>query len=191
MTKKVEPAPRSRSIEITRSKLQFGSVRRRRWTGTLERARASRSAARPRPASACDFSRAAAPRTPIGVQRQGVSTSCVSATANFAPPQRGGSAPSRFRSRSSGGSSGSRHEADAGNRPCWSRGPVRSSTRARWKNASAISSPWGRSPRSTCSQASGLQLDFRVRSSQRLQHPAARAPGRSPARTLPGRIGRR
>ena len=147
MTKKVDATPRAASIRKIRSKRQFGSVRRSLWAGTAARARASRAAARGRPAPTWPFSRAAAPRTPRRVQRHGTSTSCVSATAKRAPRQRGGSRRSRRRSRSSGGSIGSRHDADPGNRPCGSRTtPFRSSTRARWKNASASSSPCGRSP---------------------------------------------
>ena len=50
-----------------------------------------------------------APRTPIRVQRHGMSTSWLRAIAKRAPNHRGGSIPRRCRSRSSGGSSGSRH----------------------------------------------------------------------------------
>ncbi len=47
---------------------------------------ASRAAGPRRLASTCDLRRAAEPRTPSGVQRQGTSTSCVRATAKRAPP---------------------------------------------------------------------------------------------------------
>ena len=53
---------------------------------------------------------------------------------------------------------------------------ARSSIRARWKNASARSSPSGRSPRSTCSQAASpvrhVVAEAEVVGADRVEHPA-------------------
>jgi hypothetical protein len=150
----VDDASQRRSSARMRSKLQNGSVPLALWSGQTASERSSRRPERARPPSRSAFARAAAPRSPAEAHFQGVSTSWVSATAKRAPPQRGGSMPSRRRRRSRGGSRGSSAETAARNRSCSSRAPFRSSIRARWKNASASSSPSGRSPRSTCSQAS-------------------------------------
>ena len=139
-----------------RSKLQYGSVPRILCTAAPASPRSSRSPEPTRPVRKSLLARAAAPFTPRLVHFQGTSTSCVSATANRAPLHRGGSIPRRRRSLSTGGSSGSRHDDDARKRSCSSRVPFSSSRRARWKNASARSSPPGRSPRSTSSHASAL-----------------------------------
>ena len=97
------------------SKLQFGSVPRSLWSGTPASPRARFHASPPSRASTASFRPRAPPRIPCRVQRHGMSTSWLSATAKRAPPpHRGGSTPSERRKRSSGGSSGSRQEADGG-----------------------------------------------------------------------------
>ena len=141
---------------------------------------ASRSAGPTRACSALRLTRAAAPRSPMRVQRQGVSTSCVSATCSAVVGHAEGA-----RSRSSGGSSGSRHDHSARKRPCSSRGPFRSSTRARWKNPAAISSPVGSSPRSTFSQAERVVGDV-VAEAELASRRSSRAPSVRGARRLPG-----
>src|SRR5437660_2205840 len=153
MTKNVERAPWARSSATISSKRQFGSLRRSLCSGTRASPRASCSAGPTRPPRAWPLRRAAAPSIPILVHFQGRSTSCVSATAKRASLYCGAGSPRSRRSRSSGGSSGSRLEEDAKKRPCRSRGAPCSSIRARWKNAAASTSPFGSSPRSTCSQA--------------------------------------
>ena len=174
MRKKTDDAPRCRSSSAMRSKLKFGSVPRTRWTGMPARPRISRQAVSADPGRS---SRRPAPRRiPFRVHRQGMSTSWLRETAKRAPPQCRGSRPSFRRSRSSGGSSGSRHVADAGSGRARREAPLRSSIRARWKNASASSSPSGRSPRSTCSQAASRYGTSSPKPSsmrtERVEHPA-------------------
>src|SRR4051812_44819380 len=118
MRKNVDRAARADSPSTIRSKLQYGSDPRTRCIGYVASAPASATAAPAcREKIAC-FTREAPPRKPTRDQRHGTSTSCVNATAKRAPRQRGGSTPSRERSRSSGGAGGARDGQAPRKRPC-------------------------------------------------------------------------